>query len=67
MFDSKFPCGYHTNRKLAIFGTLQKSIFQKSIKKVPSGENYGISFNVTPCGIKKSTSVSVHLPCFKFF
>ena len=54
-------------QNLRFNGTLQKCVFRKSVKKVPSRENYGISVNVTPCEIKKSTSVSVHLPCLKFF
>ena len=52
---------------LRFYRTLRKSVFWKSVKKVPSRENHGISFNVTPCEIKKGTSVGVHLLCLIFF
>ena len=37
MFDSKFPCGYHTNRKLAILWDFTEEyfpeIYQESTKQ----------------------------------
>ena len=67
MFYSIFPWGYHTNPKFAILRDFAEEWILEIRQKVPSRENYGISFNVTPCKIKKCTSVSVHLPCLKFF
>ena len=67
MFYSIFPWGYHTNPKFAILRDFAEEWILEICQKVPSRENYGISFNVTPCKIKKCTSVSVHLPCLKFF
>ena len=67
MFNSKCPCGYHTNPKLAILQDFAEECILEIRKESTQSRKSWNSFNVTPCEIKKGTSVGVHLLCLIFF